>query len=113
MFVFLFIFLFRDFEKVEGERERETRRKRNSLSFFPSLSLSRLFLPKNASTKKNSKQEVRLLSQRELTHETRREEGNFTERVIRVQVSFFLEILSFLFFSGTRSTKNGTRFLLS
>jgi len=63
-------------KKREEEEEEE--------AFFFKLSST-------TKTNSSSKQEVRLLSQRELPQEARTEEGNITERVIRVQVNFFYE----------------------
>ena len=66
------------------EEEKEARRRRRRRSLFFKLSST-------TKTNSSSKQEVRLLSQRELPQEARTEEGNITERVIRVQVNFFYE----------------------
>ena len=89
---FFFFFSFRGavlkarvelFPREEEEKEARRRRRRRSTFFFK--------LSSTTKTNSSSKQEVRLLSQRELPQEARTEEGNITERVIRVQVNFFYE----------------------
>ena len=70
-------------ELFPRRKKRKKREEEEEEAFFFKLSST-------TKTNSSSKQEVRLLSQRELPQEARTEEGNITERVIRVQVNFFL-----------------------